>query len=294
MGKHLQLILGPAGSGKSTYCAALQHHFETVKRSAIFINLDPAAEHFKYKVHIDIRDFLTVKDVAEEYDFGPNGGLIFCLEQLLLNIDWLMNLMNEYGSSDDEYFVVDCPGQIETFTHNTVMKDICKKFKLWDIKVCGVYLLDSMFMSDPTKYLSGAMMALSTMIQLEISHVNVLSKCDLLNKHQLKTGNEEVQEGFEDDENEDISDIFRMRELIESVDNNSSEQYKRLHYSFCQLLQDYPMVNFIRLNLKNEESLEKLLIYVDNALQYGEDTEPTNPVFDKAEQVLETQAEQNQ
>lgn len=38
------------------------------------VNLDPAAEHFKYPVTIDVRDLISLEDVMEETEFGPNGG----------------------------------------------------------------------------------------------------------------------------------------------------------------------------------------------------------------------------
>jgi len=51
------------------------------------VNLDPAAEKFDYRCDIDIRDLITVDDVKEEMELGPNGALVFCLEYLLDNID---------------------------------------------------------------------------------------------------------------------------------------------------------------------------------------------------------------
>lgn len=36
-------------------------------------NLDPAAEAFDYTLAFDIRDLITVEDVMEELDLGPNG-----------------------------------------------------------------------------------------------------------------------------------------------------------------------------------------------------------------------------
>lgn len=51
-----QLIIGPAGSGKSTYCKLIQDNAADLKREVIVINLDPAAEHFKYRCDIDVRD----------------------------------------------------------------------------------------------------------------------------------------------------------------------------------------------------------------------------------------------
>jgi len=38
------------------------------------VNLDPAAEHFKYPVTIDVRELISLEDVMEETEFGPNGG----------------------------------------------------------------------------------------------------------------------------------------------------------------------------------------------------------------------------
>lgn len=52
------------------------------RRTLDIINLDPAAEHFDYQPLADIRDLITVDDAMEdeELKFGPNGGLVFCME----------------------------------------------------------------------------------------------------------------------------------------------------------------------------------------------------------------------
>ena len=47
-----QLIIGPAGSGKTTYCKFLQGHASSIKRNIKIINLDPAAENNQYKCDI--------------------------------------------------------------------------------------------------------------------------------------------------------------------------------------------------------------------------------------------------
>lgn len=41
MVKFAQVVLGPAGSGKSTYCAELQKHCNDKRRAVHVINLDP-------------------------------------------------------------------------------------------------------------------------------------------------------------------------------------------------------------------------------------------------------------
>lgn len=47
-----QVVLGPPGSGKSTYCYALQQYFSTIGRECIVVNLDPANDNIPYKIFI--------------------------------------------------------------------------------------------------------------------------------------------------------------------------------------------------------------------------------------------------
>jgi predicted ABC-type ATPase len=42
--------MGPAGSGKSSYCARLAEHMQAIQRSVHVVNLDPAADQFSYPV----------------------------------------------------------------------------------------------------------------------------------------------------------------------------------------------------------------------------------------------------
>lgn len=55
-------------------------HAHSLGRSIHLFNLDPAAEYFEYEPSIDIRELITLEDVMEEMDLGPNGGLIYCFE----------------------------------------------------------------------------------------------------------------------------------------------------------------------------------------------------------------------
>jgi GPN-loop GTPase len=41
--------------------------------------LDPAAEFFNYDCSIDIRELVPLEEVMEELGFGPNGGLVYCI-----------------------------------------------------------------------------------------------------------------------------------------------------------------------------------------------------------------------
>lgn len=78
--RYAVLVTGPAGAGKSTFCNALITHAQTMNRQVHLVNLDPAADKFEYKPVLDIRDLISLEDVMEELEFGPNGGLVYCFE----------------------------------------------------------------------------------------------------------------------------------------------------------------------------------------------------------------------
>lgn len=65
----------------------MKRHAESERKVVDIVNLDPAAEYFDYEPIADIRELIHVDDAMEDQDlkFGPNGGLIFCM-QLVSNI----------------------------------------------------------------------------------------------------------------------------------------------------------------------------------------------------------------
>ena len=85
------LVLGPAGSGKSTFSDLVRQHVETMKRRVHVVNLDPAAEHFTNLPPPTSATLISLEDVMEEMNLGPNGALIYCMEFLVENIDWLQD-----------------------------------------------------------------------------------------------------------------------------------------------------------------------------------------------------------
>jgi len=271
--RYAQLIIGPAGSGKSTYCSTLATHAETIGRRVDVVNLDPAAEHFTYKPLFDVRDLIGVEDVMEdeEIKLGPNGGLVFCWEYLMDNTDWLEEQINagvEDGVEiDDDYILFDCPGQIELYTHMKVVRRFVDLLQSWNFRVCAVFLIDSHFMVDGAKFLSGAMAALSAMVNLEIPHVNVLSKIDLLGKEARKQLDVYLE-----------PDTLALTSLSHSTYQGNSvsafdQKYAALSESIGRVLDDYSLVKFIPLDISNEENISDIFLTIDNTIQYGEDAD---------------------
>ncbi|NP_001335410.1 GPN-loop GTPase 3-like protein isoform X1 [Solanum lycopersicum] len=263
---YAQLVIGPAGSGKSTYCSSLYQHCETTRRTIHIVNLDPAAENFDYPVAMDIRELISLDDVMEELGLGPNGGLMYCMEHLEENLDeWLTEELENY--LDDDYLVFDCPGQIELFSHVPVLKNFVEHLRRTNFNVCVVYLLDSQFITDVTKFISGCMASLSAMVQLELPHVNILSKMDLV------TNKKEVENYLNPE----------PHLLLAELNQRMAPQFQKLNKSLIEVVDQYSMVNFIPLDLRKESSIQYILSQIDNCIQYGEDADVKVKDFDQEE-----------
>ena len=183
------------------------------------------------------------------------------------------------------------PGQIELYTHVPIMKGVIETMSMWGFsRMASVFLVDASFVCDAPKFISGSLLSLSAMIALELPHINILSKCDLV----------------DDDKIEDILDVHSATELwqkeeynidaqeesvIRSVGRNDNphlgaalkeerrrvllrrKKHNRLTKTICDLLDDYSMVSFIPLDASNEDSISNALAHVDHSIQYGEDAE---------------------
>ena len=62
-----QMVMGPAGTGKSTYCKVMQEHCQNARRTVHVVNLDPAAEAFEYEVAFDIRGMCDTVTIVTVY-----------------------------------------------------------------------------------------------------------------------------------------------------------------------------------------------------------------------------------
>lgn len=81
----------------------------TTGRKVSVINLDPANDNPPYNCEIDIRELISLEDVMDELQLGPNGGLVYCMEHLQQNADWLREKLRSLES--DTYLLFDLPGQ---------------------------------------------------------------------------------------------------------------------------------------------------------------------------------------
>ncbi|PIG87805.1 GPN-loop GTPase 3 [Aspergillus arachidicola] len=276
MSKFGVLVMGPAGAGKTTFCNAVIQHLQHTRRSCFYVNLDPAAESFSYEPDLDIRELITLEDVMEEMGLGPNGGLIYCFEFLLQNLDFLSEALDPLS---EEYLIIfDMPGQIELYTHIPLLPSLVQFLSRagpLNINLCAAYLLESTFVIDKAKFFAGTLSAMSAMLMLEMPHVNILTKMDqvrdMVTRKELKRFTNVDVQLLQDDDADAMGDPSSKDTLL------SGGSFKQLNRAVGQLIDDFSMVSFLQLDVQDEDSVAAVLSHIDDATQFHEAQEPREP-----------------
>lgn len=271
------------------------------------MNLDPAAENFDHAPDLDIKDLISLEDVMEEMGLGPNGGLVYCFEFLLENLDFITEALD--GLTEEYLIIFDMPGQIELYTHIPILPALVKFLSqpgALDIRLCAAYLLEATFVVDRAKFFSGTLSAMSAMMLLETPHLNILSKMDLVKGQVRKRDMKRFltpDSGLLDDDPAELvsrqtvgegSLAQQGEEAAEDVDTSGDpsetgevmrgRSFKRLNRAVANLIEGFSMVSYLQLDASDEESVGAILSYIDDCIQYHEAQEPREMKNDEAEE----------
>lgn len=71
-----------------------------ISRPCSVANLDPANDNVPYQdeAAFDVRDLVDVDEVMEREQLGPNGGVLWAMEEVETNFDWLEQQLDECGA----------------------------------------------------------------------------------------------------------------------------------------------------------------------------------------------------
>lgn len=133
-----QLVTGPPGAGKSTYCHGMHQFLTALDRPVHIINLDPAVENPPYPCAINITDLISLQEIMDEHTLGPNGAMLYAMEYLEANIDWLEQELQKLVEEEERgscYIIIDTPGQVELWTNHDSLKRIVAKLIKADYRV---------------------------------------------------------------------------------------------------------------------------------------------------------------
>ena len=105
-------VVGTAGAGKSTLVTSFQRWARFLEVDALTINLDPGAERVHYDPEFDVRDLVSLSEVMDEYDLGPNGAQILAADLVAAQAH---EIQSELDGLSGDLLVIDTPGQVELF-----------------------------------------------------------------------------------------------------------------------------------------------------------------------------------
>lgn len=175
-------VVGPAGSGKSTFVAAFADWLDSNEIPYTTVNLDPAAEYTPYVPDVDVRAYVTARQVMEEYELGPNGAIIASVDLMLNYISALREEIEESASGG--YVLVDTPGQMEVFAFRRSGAEVVRELAG---EKCGVaFMVDAAVSKSPSSFASQLFLASSVYYRFKMPQLNLFNKTDLLSEEELR------------------------------------------------------------------------------------------------------------
>ncbi|EGG17310.1 GPN-loop GTPase 2 [Cavenderia fasciculata] len=247
-----QIVIGPPGSGKTVYCNGMSQFLASIGRKVAVVNLDPANETIPYTATIDVRDLIDFEKLMIDEELGPNGALLYSMEYLEKNLDWLKE---ELAKIPDHYIIFDCPGQIELYTHDKTVSRIFDEITNWSYRLTVIQVFDSFYCKNPSNYISVLLVSLSSMLRIALPHVNVFSKIDLIEK------NGELD--FQLEYYTDVLDLGFLHTFLDA--DKRHPQFGKLNKALTSLIEDFNLVAFHPLNILDKESVYDLVKAIDKS-----------------------------
>ena len=217
-------FIGTAGSGKSTLTHVFKQWMNQCGNDAVTVNLDPGAENLPYVPDIDIRDWISLKEIMDSYELGPNGAQIACADMIALNTD---DIKKSIESFKTDYILIDTPGQLELFVFREAGKFIVKFLN--PNRSIVAYLLDPALAKTASGFVSQLLLSINTSFRLGLPQVNILSKADILSDEELEVIKRwsNSPEELEDSINKENASVHReMSEKISNIIKEFQDEIK--------------------------------------------------------------------
>jgi len=245
-------FIGTAGSGKSTLTHNFQKWMEMRSLDAVTVNLDPGAENLPYEPDVDIRDWISLKEVMRAYKLGPNGAQIACADMLALNTSDIKESIESFKTN---YVLLDTPGQLELFVFREAGKYIIEFLK--PQRSIIVYLLDHALAKTASGFVSQLLLSFSANFRLNQPQINILSKADMLTERES-----ELVELWSKD----------MDAVQEAILNEESSLHREMSEGILQVIQGFEnQTKFIPTSKDDFRGIEDLYTAIQFQFEGGDD-----------------------
>ena len=168
-------LTGTAGAGKSLLTSKIKEYYAKISAFPATLNLDPGVGHLPYSPDVDVRDYVDINSLMEEYGLGSNGSLIMANDLIATKID---QIQTEIDTINPDYLLVDTPGQVELFAYRESGPFFVKNIH-GDEKI-NLFLYDGTMITSPSNFVSLSLLSTSIRLRLELPTINAITKTDLI------------------------------------------------------------------------------------------------------------------
>ncbi|MGI0070895.1 MAG: ATP/GTP-binding protein [Thermoplasmata archaeon] len=248
---------GTAGAGKSTLVRAFADWMKSAGYEATVVNLDPGSESATLDPAVDIREWVRLSDVMDEYGLGPNGAQVAAADMIALKIFDVKQAIDELKT---DYVLIDTPGQVELFAFREASKAIVDALSGDRSQVA--FLFDPALARTPAGYVSLLMLSATVEFRFRLPMVNVLAKADVLTAEQL----EELLRWAQD-----------PRELHDAVTRDAPTPDVQLSTELFRAIETLgPLAGLVATSAKDGTGLESLYQSAQRVFAGGEDLDPSH------------------
>ena len=187
---------------------------------------------------------------------------MYAMESLDKSLDLFILQIKSLIKEEKAYLVFDCPGQVELFTHHSSLFRIFKRLeKELDMRFCVVNLIDCFNITSPSQYVSVLLLALRSMLMMDLPQINVFSKIDMLKSY--------GELPFKLDYYTEVQDLEYLIPYIEQEGSSVlGKRYSRLTEIIGEIVSDFGLVSFEVLSIDDKQSMINLQSVVDKANGY--------------------------
>ncbi len=173
-------ITGPAGTGKSTFCGSMKNYIQMNNAECFAVNLDPGADYIPYEADVDVREWISLPEIMQDYNLGPNGAQVVAADLMLDRVDEIKRGIDDLGEG---YILFDTPGQIELFSFRQGSVRLVDE--LTGGKTMMSFLADSVIATTPSGFVSQKMLFGSVFYRFFKPMLFVLNKSDMITAEDL-------------------------------------------------------------------------------------------------------------
>jgi GPN-loop GTPase len=248
---------GTAGAGKTTFVRAFADWMKSAGYETTVVNLDPGSESTTLDPAVDIREWVQLADLQDEYGLGPNGAQIAAADMIALKVFDVKQAIEELKT---DYVLIDTPGQIELFAFREASKAIVDA--LSGDRSLIAFLFDPALARTAGGFVSLLLLSANVEFRFRLPMLNVLTKADVLTPEQLT----ELRMWSEDPPS-----------LYDAVTRDSPTPDVQLSTELFRAIESVgPLAGLVPTSAKDGTGLEAFYQSVQRVFAGGEDLEPSH------------------